>query len=167
METGDKSKKVLLETAYNVLPDVGLLAVHVKELGIDKAVDKVTPVVGVPILPALAARLKSPREMINKMTEVAIEPKFDGLRIQLHYKKKGFKGGGNFKAYTRNLNETSWMFPELDNLASKIDANDAIFDSEAVGVDEQRKTLANFQTTMTRRRKHDIANIAQKVKIRF
>lgn len=166
-ETGGKSKKNLLEQAYNVLPDVGLLAKHVKENGIEKTVKNITPVVGVPVLPALAARLKSPTEMIEKMHEVAVEPKYDGLRIQIHYKKAGFDDGTQVKAFTRNLNETSWMFPELLNLGKYVKADEAIFDSEAVGVDEERKTMANFQTTMTRRRKHDIEQISQKIGIQF
>lgn len=174
MERGDKSAKNKLESAYNVLPDVGLLAKQVMEKGIDKASRNVSPVIGVPLLPMLAQRLKSPAEMIEKMGEVSVEPKFDGLRIQLHYKKSGFpdveKGEATsnvVKAFTRNLNETSWMFPELEDIEKFIQANEVILDTEAVGVDEKRRTLANFQTTMTRRRKHDIAEISSKVKIKF
>jgi DNA ligase-1 len=121
-------------------------------------------VVGVPVLPMLAQRLKSPAEMIEKMQEVAIEPKFDGLRIQLHY-KSGSKGF--IKAFTRNMNENSWMFPELKNLKDFISAKEVILDSEAIGVDEKRKALANFQETMTRRRKHDVAETASKIPIKF
>jgi len=173
METGGKDKKALLEQAYNVLPDVGLLAKHVKENGIERTVVNISPVIGIPVLPALAARLKSPKEMIEKMGKVAVEPKYDGLRIQIHFKKNGFDPAspgaswGKVKAFTRNLNETSWMFPELADLEKFVNADEAIFDSEAIGVDGERKTMANFQTTMTRRRKHDIENIAKKVSIKF
>ncbi|OGM08488.1 hypothetical protein A2159_02680, partial [Candidatus Woesebacteria bacterium RBG_13_34_9] len=168
METGGKEAKKDLEEAYNVLPDVGLLAKQVKEHGIKRAVINISPIVGVPVLPVLAQRLKSPREIIEKMKRVALESKFDGLRIQIHYKNNGFgKNEGNVKAYTRNLNEVSWMFPELKGIEKNIKANEAIFDTEAVGVDEKRKTLANFQTTMTRRRKHDIEKIASNVSIKF
>jgi DNA ligase-1 len=167
METGGKNKKKKLETAYNVLPDVGLLAKNVKRGGIDRAVEKVSPMVGAPILPALAQRLKSPQDMIEKMREVVVEPKFDGLRIQIHYKKKGFDKDSKVKAFTRNLNENSWMFPELKGVGKQINAEETILDTEAIGVDEQRKTLANFQATMTRRRKHNIESISSKVKIKF
>lgn len=164
MRHGDKSAKANLERAYHVLPDVGLIAKHVKIKGIKKATRAIKPIIGVPVLPMLAQRLKSPAEMIKKMQEVAVEPKFDGLRIQLHFKsgKKGF-----VKAYTRNLNENSWMFPELKEMSEFINAREVILDSEAMGVDEQRKTLANFQTTMTRRRKHQIHKIAKKISIKF
>lgn len=166
-ETGGKGKKVGLERAYAVLPDVGLLAKQVKIYGIDKTVADIKPVVGVPLLPMLAARLKSPSEMIEKMGEVAVEPKYDGLRIQIHFKRGGFDDGSEVKAFTRNLNEASWMFPELVDIGRFLKADEVVLDSEAVGVDEKRKTLANFQTTMTRRRKYDIENISKKVKIRF
>ena len=176
METGGKSGKVKLEEAYNILPDVGILARDVKEHGIDKASKNVTPVLGVPILPMLCSRIKSPKEMIEKMSRVMVEPKYDGLRIQIHYTKSGFKlmpieverGQDNkVKAFTRNLNENSWMFPELSEIGKYINAEEVILDSEAVGVDSVRKTMSNFQTTMSRRRKHDIEELAKKVSITF
>jgi DNA ligase-1 len=167
METNGKGKKSELEAAYNILPDVGLLAKAVKEKGINMAAKNISPVLGVPILPMLAARLKSPTEMIAKMKKVLVEPKFDGLRIQIHYKRSGFENGEAVKAFTRNLNETSWMFPELAELGKHINAEEAILDTEAVGVDEERSAMANFQTTMTRRRKHDIEEMAKKVSITF
>ena len=174
MGSGDKSQKVDLERAYFVLPDVGLLAKQVKEKGFKKATQRPMPVVGVPVLPMLAQRLKSPTEMIEKMEKVAVEPKFDGLRIQIHFKSgptslklRGVNKKGFTKAFTRNLNETSWMFPELASLGKIIRANEAILDTEAVGVDEDMKKLANFQTTMTRRRKHAIAETASKIPIKF
>ena len=102
--------------------------------------------------------------MIEKMDEVSIEPKFDGLRIQLHY-KAGL--GGFVKAYTRNMNENSWMFPELKNLSKYLKTKKVILDTEAVGVDEKRKKLATFQVTMSRRRKHEIESTAAKIPITF
>lgn len=176
METGGKSGKAKLEEAYNILPDVGLLAADVKERGIEKASKNVTPKLGVPILPMLCARLKSPKEMIEKMKRVMVEPKFDGLRIQIHFKRSGFKllpleierdQDPHVKAFTRNLNETSWMFPELTEVGKHIKADDVILDTEAIGVDTERKTMANFKTTMSRRRKHDIEELAKKVSIKF
>jgi DNA ligase-1 len=164
METGDKSKRKLLEEAYQVYPDVGAIAKKVKENGIEKAAFETKPTVGVPVLPMLAQRLKSPKEMVEKMEKVSVEPKLDGLRILIHYKagKNGF-----MKAFTRNLNETSWMFPELDNLRDHTKAKELILDCEAVGLDEDKKSLANFQKTMTRRRKHQIDKATEKVPISF
>src|SRR3989344_1998025 len=102
METGGKSKKADLESAYNIRPDVGLLARMVKERGIEKAAKEIDPHIGVPIMPMLAQRLKSPSEMIEKMKRVYVEPKFDGLIIQIHYKKSGFDNGKRVKAFTKS-----------------------------------------------------------------
>lgn len=136
-EANDKSLKPLLEKAYSVLPDVGLLSLQVKKLGVKGASESISPQVGVPVLPMLAQRLKDPREMIQKMKKVGVEPKIDGLRIQIHL----LKGKNGFvKAYTRNLNEVSWMFPELNKIGDSIKSQAVILDSEAVGVDEKRKT---------------------------
>jgi DNA ligase-1 len=163
-EANDKSLKPLLEKAYSVLPDVGLLSLQVKKLGVKGASESISPQVGVPVLPMLAQRLKDPREMIQKMKKVGVEPKIDGLRIQIHL----LKGKNGFvKAYTRNLNEVSWMFPELKKIGDSIKSQAVILDSEAVGVDEKRKKLANFQTTMTRRRKHEIETYSSSVPIKF
>jgi len=163
-ETNDKSLKPLLEKAYSVLPDVGLLSLQVKKLGVKKASEYISPKVGTPVLPMLAQRLKDTREMIEKMKKVAVEPKIDGLRVQIHL----LKGKDGFvKAYTRNLNEVSWMFPELKKIGDSIKSQAVILDSEAVGVDEKRKKLADFQTTMTRRRKHEIETYSSSVPIKF
>jgi len=163
-ESNDKSLKPLLEKAYSVLPDVGFLSLQVKKLGVKKASESISPKVGVPVLPMLAQRLKDTREMIEKMKKVAVEPKIDGLRVQIHL----LKGKNGFvKAYTRNLNEVSWMFPELKKIGDSIKSQAVILDSEAVGVDEKRKKLADFQTTMTRRRKHEIETYSSSVPIKF
>jgi len=164
MKNGDKSGKAKLDAAYRTTPDVGALAKKVKSLGIDKASKDISPVIGIPILPMLAQRIKSPVEMIKKMGEVAVEPKLDGLRIQIHIKKGK---DGFVKAFTRNLNETSWMFPELENAGKGVRAKEVILDTEAVGLDKKGKMLANFQTTMTRRRKHSIKETASRVPIKF
>ena len=188
MEVGDKTKKVKLERAYQVIPDVGLLAKHVKEVGIDKAVKNIKPVVGIPVLPMLAQRIKSPKEMIDKMGEVVVEPKFDGLRVQIHFKRG--KGGsqidssfrasngtqlnaqsaiqsGEVKAFTRNLNNIVDMFPELKEIGKYITADEVILGTEAVGMDPEMKQLANFQTTMQRRRKYEIEQKAKDIPVRF
>lgn len=162
MVSGDKSNKKALSRAYEVLPDIGLLAKEVAQKGIEKATKNPIPVLGVPVMPMLAQRVKSAREMIEKMGQVTVEPKYDGLRVLIHFKR-----GKWVKAYTRNLNDISQMFPELDSLKSATSAKEFILDSEAVGLDEETKKLADFQTTMKRRRKHDISDFASKTPLVF
>lgn len=162
MEAGDKSKTIFIERAYQVLPDVGKLAREVRSNGVDSISKNISPKVGTPIMPMLPLRLKSTTEMIKKMGRVAVEPKFDGLRAQIHYKK-----GRPVRAFTRNLNEISQMFPEINNIGDYLNADSAILDSEAIGVDEKTKRFADFQTTMNRRRKHGIEESAKNIPLKF
>ncbi len=165
MEFGDKRAKESLEKAYVVISDSGLLAKLVKEKGIKKASSSVSPQVGIPVQPMLAQRLKSPDEMIKKMGKVSIEPKFDGVRILIHLKKSGKKHF--LRAFTRNLNDVSQMFPELRNISSQISAHEVILDTEAVGIDPRLAQMVNFQETMRRRRKYDLEEFASKIPLRF
>ncbi|MEK7526660.1 MAG: ATP-dependent DNA ligase [Patescibacteria group bacterium] len=161
METGSKANSAEIEKAYFVVADIAYIATLVKEHGVQGIAKKITPVINTPVLPMLAQRVKSPAEMVEKMEEVAVEPKFDGLRAQIHFSKSGVK------VFTRNLNDISWMFPELGDTQKFSNATDFIIDTEAVGVDEERKQAANFQTTMTRRRKHDIDKYSTSIPIQF
>lgn len=161
---GDKGVKTRLERAYQVLPDVGLLGKRVKREGLERAVKRVDPVLGVPVSPMLCQRLKSPKEMIAKMGRVAVEPKFDGTRVGIHFKRGE---SGFVRTFTRNLKETSFMFPELLEMGKWVKARELILDTEAVGLDEERKMLASFQKTMRRRRKHKVADFAVKVPVKF
>src|SRR5260221_6125280 len=153
-EKGDKSLSKKLIKAYEVLPDIGLLA---KTLPLNNP----KPVLGIPVIPMLAQRLKSPEEMIKKMGEVAVEPKFDGLRVEIHFSKKGIH------AFTRNLHDITPMFPELTEIGNYMSAKEVILDSEVIGINEKTLAELDFQDTMTRRRKHDIAGTATKIPVKF
>ncbi|HSX48872.1 MAG TPA: ATP-dependent DNA ligase [Candidatus Saccharimonadales bacterium] len=151
---GDKTKKGKIQKAYEVMPDIGAIA---KEIP-----DHPKPVLGIPVYPMLAQRLNSPEEMVKKMGEVGIEPKFDGLRVQIHFER-----GGEFYAFTRNLHNISQMFPELKKLGEHISADDVILDSEGIGIDEKTKKILDFQSIMTRRRKHEIESFAKSIPANF
>jgi len=123
---------------------------------------------GVPILPVLCQRLNSAAEIIDKMGPVIAEPKYDGLRVQLHFKRDGFADNGlTYKAFTRNLDDVTHMFPELAGLAKQLQAKDCILDTEAVGIDRQTGGFLPFQTTIKRKRKHDVSAKAAEVPICF
>lgn len=79
MEKGDKSVRGLLEDAYNVRPDIGLLAKTVKEHGVT-GLSHIKATVGAPILASLCQRIPNADDMIKKMGKVAVEPKYDGVR---------------------------------------------------------------------------------------
>lgn len=149
-----------IEEAYNIRPDIGYIARLVKEGNLKSA----KPEVGVPVVPMLAQRLNSTSEMINKMGEVSVEPKFDGLRIFIHYRKKD-----NFiRIFTRNMNAIPLeTFPELKEVGRFIKAKEVILDSEAIGVDPKREMFLDFQKTIQRRRKHEITKNASEIPLQF
>jgi DNA ligase-1 len=149
-----------IEEVYNIRPDIGYIARLVKEGNLKSA----KPEVGVPVVPMLAQRLNSTSEMVKKMGEVSVEPKFDGLRIFIHYCKKD-----NFiKIFTRNMNAIPLeTFPELNEVGKFIKADEVILDSEAIGVDPKREMFLDFQKTIQRRRKHEIAKNASEIPLQF
>lgn len=178
MEVGNKSLRPRLEAAYNVRPDIGYLASTVKSDGI-KGLVHVHAKVGAPILASLCARLPNADEMIKKMCrpptksrgrasstetsggEVAVEPKYDGVRVQIHYDH------GVVKSFSRNLENTTGMFPELQEIGKELHAREVILDSEAVGYDAKHDKLISFQETVTRKRKHGIVAAAKNMPLLF
>ena len=160
MLKGNKSLREKLESAYNIRPDIGFIAERVKEEGIG-GLTRVKAKVGAPILASLCQRLPTADEMIKKMGMVAVEPKYDGVRVQIHYEKS------KVKTFSRNLENTTEMFPELQQIGKQIKAEEVILDSEAMGIDPKTGRVISFQETMTRKRKHLIEGARQKVPLKF
>ncbi|MCH7952235.1 ATP-dependent DNA ligase [Patescibacteria group bacterium] len=163
MRIGSKELRVEIERAYFVRADIGTIAKRFKQKGL-KGIESISAELGVPVMPALCQRLKSADEMIKKMGMVAVEPKYDGQRVQIHY-----KGGRKswVRAFTRNLEEVSFMFPELSKIGQQIRVREAILDSEAVGYDAKTGKILPFQQIITRKRKHAILEAAKAVPLRF
>ena len=149
-----------IEEVYNIRPDIGYVAAIVKAGDLKRA----KPTIGVPVVPMLAQRLNSTSEMIKKMDEVSVEPKFDGLRIFIHYRRKD-----NFvRIFTRNMNAIDInTFPELLEVGKYIKADEVILDTEAIGVDPKREMFLDFQKTIQRRRKHDVQKNANEIPLQF
>lgn len=149
-----------IEGAYNIRPDIGYISRLVKE----KQLKNAKPTLGVPVVPMLAQRLNSATEMVKKMGVVSVEPKFDGLRIFIHYRKKD----KFLKIFTRNMNSIDVStFPELKEVGDFIKAEEVILDTEAIGIDEKREKFLDFQKTIQRRRKHDIQKNAEEIPLQF
>lgn len=147
------------EKYFNIRPDIGYIAKLVKS----NKLQEISPKVGVPVVPMLPARLNSPTDMIKKMGEVSVEPKFDGLRIFIHYQKPNF-----IKIFTRNMNYLDEnIFPELKKISKYLKADNLILDTEAVGLDPRRQFFVDFQTTMNRRRKHNIDKSSSDTPLQF
>lgn len=164
-KVGDKSLRVVLEEAYNKTSDLGLVAKVFWKGGIEQ-VKKVMVSVGFPIRPQLTERLPNPQSVIEKLGEVAAEPKYDGFRVQIHFDKNrniGFMTTDGevketrVKIFSRNLEDMSHMFPELAEAALRdVKADRAILDGEAIAYNPLTGEFLPFQETTKRRRKHGI-----------
>jgi DNA ligase 1 len=186
-KTGTKEHRGLLEEAYQKKADIGALAeVYLSSVNGQSAsqvLQDYQAQVGVPIVPALCQRLNSSREIIEKMGQVVVEPKLDGLRTQIHIIKEDdggddqADGKADVKAgstqlkklaiFTRNLEDISHMFPELMQVAQSINCKECVLDAEVIGYDPKTGALLPFQETVTRKRKHGIEAASQQVPVRF
>lgn len=154
----------------------------------DNPLSSYTVQAGTPVASALCQRLNTSEEIIAKMGSVIVEPKYDGMRVQIHLLNSGDSGdttnagatigsvgttsaGHTTKpvavAFTRNMENITYMFPEIADLAKYTSAKSMIIDSEAIGYDPKTNELLPFQETITRKRKHDIKDTAKKVPIKF
>lgn len=166
---GDKTDSAKIEQAYQKKADIGklaqgYLAVSTKN-NKDNFLKSYQLESGVPVLPALCQRLNSAQEIIEKMGEVIVEPKYDGLRAQIHINKLDKQSP--IKIYTRSLEDVTHMFPETSELLKQVGATSCIFDAEAIGYDPATDKLLPFQQTITRKRKHDVQAQSDSTPIRF
>ena len=151
--SGDKSLRPVIERAYNLCSDLGLVGFTLFSKGLDALRDfKVQ--VGKPIRMALAERLPSAEEIISKIGKCSVEPKFDGFRCQIH------KDGNNIRIFSRNLEDNTEMFPDLVEGARKqIGAERAIIEGEALAFNEEAQEFFPFQVTVQRKRKYEIETV--------
>ncbi len=160
MKKGDKTLREPLERGYNLCSDLGKIAkLFIKE-GID-AVKDIEVQVFNPIRPALAERLKSAEEIIEKQEETAVEGKYDGFRLQCH------KKGEEVKLFSRRLDDMTHMFPEVVKAIQDLDIDEAIFEGEALSYSEESEQFQSFQETMRRRRKYGIEEMSKKYPLKL
>lgn len=165
----DKRDHGALEDAYQKRADIGYLAKVYLAATTEKerttALAQYTVVAGTPVVPQLCQRIGSPREVIEKMGSVYAEPKYDGLRAQIHIFT--VEGKKIVKVFTRSLEDVTHMFPEAVRATTELQIQSAVFDSEAIGFSPQTGKLLPFQETITRKRKHGIEEKTDTVPIRF
>lgn len=161
MIDGTKAFRKEIEPVFNIRPDLGYIAKTIKENGV-KGLDKATPVVGTPILMARAERLSSGDEIIEKIGECAIEPKFDGFRLQVH------KKGDDITLFTRNLENTTFMYPDVvEGIRKQIKAKEAILEGEAIAYNPETGEFLPFQLTTQRKRKYGIEEMAKQIPLKL
>lgn len=160
---GDKSLRKTIEEAYHVRPDLGYIGRVLKEKGI-KALSHIGPRVFSPIIMMRSERLSSAEEIVKQIGNCAVEPKYDGFRLQIHYDKKKHE----VRLYSRNLEEVSFMYPDLvEGVKKEVNAKDIIFEGEAIGFDPQSGNFLPFQETVQRKRKYGIEEKAKEIPLKF
>jgi DNA ligase-1 len=150
---GDRSMRPLLEAAYNRTSDLGLIAKTFWAEG-EGGIAALKITVGRPIRPQLAERLPNPEAVIKKLGSVVVQPKYDGIRVQLH------KHGASVRVFSRNLEDFSLMFVELVEAAKRLKDRTLILDGEAIGYNPESEEYLMFQQTASRRRQHGIEEAA-------
>jgi DNA ligase-1 len=148
---GGREKRPLLERAYNITSDIGLVIKTLATQGLD-AVTSFTLEVGRPVRPMLAERLTSAEEVLQKIgAPVQAEYKLDGERIQVH------KNGEEVELFSRRLENITMHYPDVVQLVRQhLRARTAIAEGEAVAIDEATGEFLPFQELMHRRRKYGI-----------
>lgn len=161
MEKGDKSARPQIERAFNVTADIGEIAERIKKHGLEP-LKRIEPKPGIPIRPSLAERLQGLEEVISKAGPiVGVEQKLDGFRTQVHVWHES--GKKRVALFSRNLENTTPMFPEIVKAAQKLSVKSIILDGETIGYNPKSKKFMSFQETVQRKRKHDIEKFAQKI----
>ncbi|MBI2268598.1 MAG: ATP-dependent DNA ligase [Candidatus Blackburnbacteria bacterium] len=164
MKVGDKKARKSIEAAYNVVADIGKIAHNVKVESIQE-LEKTRAIPGIPIRAALAERLENAEKIIEKVgPKVAIEPKYDGLRIAVHIWGKGRKR--EVRLFSRNQENVTEMFPEICEAVVKLSAESVIFDGEAIGYNPKTGKFYPFQETVQRKRKYGISEILKTIPLK-
>lgn len=158
---GGRAARPVLERAYNVCCDIGLVAATLAEDGI-AAVERLHVRPGNPIRAMLAQRMSDATEILDKLGgSCSAEYKYDGMRIQAHR-----TADGAIELFTRRLERVSGQFPDVIRLlAERLRPREVIIEGEVVAADPVSGELRPFQEVMFRRRKHGIAEAARDVPV--
>ncbi|HCC67598.1 TPA: hypothetical protein DEP90_00035 [Patescibacteria group bacterium] len=193
----DKSLSEEFNRVYGISADIGYVASLLdsfEENKVKKNISNLTVTPGFPILARLVERVGSFKEVLKRLGgEILVQPKFDGLRLQIHKFKKedllnreviwqkflvekndevSLFGGSKeenviVKLFTRNLEDVTDMFPEVVEEARSIEGiNSFILDSEVLGWDYTKDTFLSYQKTMQRKRKYDVDTIKENIPVR-
>ncbi len=151
VEVGNLSARRAIEQAFNESSDLGLVARIIYNEGIE-GLEKIHIEPGRPVKPAMAERMATIDDILYRLGKCAVEGKYDGFRCQVH------KMGDEVRIFSRNMEETTDMFPEIVfGVRQQIRADTAIIDAEAITYDIELDEFAPFQITMRRKRKYGIA----------
>jgi DNA ligase 1 len=161
VHTGSRKDRPVLERAYNICCDLGLVADTLAAGGL-QAVEAMHVRPGNPVRAMLAQRLSSAQEILAKLGgSCAAEYKYDGVRVQAHR-----TADGGLELYTRRLERVSTQFPDVvTQLQRGLGPREAILEGEVVAFDPASGDLRPFQEVMFRRRKYGITEAVRDVPV--
>ncbi|GAB3025043.1 ATP-dependent DNA ligase LigA [Natronobiforma cellulositropha] len=137
-----------VERALQVSNDYGRVAAVSRESGLE-GLESMTLSVGRPVQ-AMLAQTGTVTDALTDWERTAVEWKYDGARIALHY------DGERAWVFSRNMEDVTAALPEVVEFAEAHLERPAILDGEVVAVDEAGDPLP-FQAVLRRfRRKHDV-----------
>jgi len=158
-----KDDRDVVERAFNVSSDLGLVAEEMARHGLDGVKD-IHVQVNRPLRAMLAERMSSPEEILEKMGgNCAFEYKYDGVRVQAHICQ------GEVRLYSRKLDELTSQFPDVvASLKKTILAESAIVEGECVPVDLNTGEFLPFQEVSHRRgRKYGLEEAVEDYPVRL
>jgi len=148
-----------VERAIQVSNDVGLVTETARQEG-EAGLGDVRLAVGWPI-EAMLAQTGTAVDALKEWGRVAVETKFDGVRIQVHH------DGERTRLFSRNFEDVTDPLPEVVRSIEESLDGPAILDGEVVAVDEEGAPRP-FQDVLRRfRRKHDVAAAREAVPVTF
>jgi DNA ligase-1 len=161
VHAGGRKARPVLERAYNICSDLGLVAATLVQEGLE-AVERMQVRAGNPVRPMLAQRLSSSAEILAKLGgRCAAEYKYDGIRVQAHR-----TADGQLELFTRRLERVSGQFPDtVKLLQAGLGPREAILEGEVVAFDPASGELRPFQDVMFRRRKYGITEAVSDVPV--
>jgi DNA ligase-1 len=172
---GDKSLKPDLEQAYGARADMAAIAYSLMFEGVETLKD-FTLEVGVPVSSKLVEREKDLEKVFERMgSGLIVQPKYDGLRLQIHFDRKGFKNDeevdmllkktDDVRLFSRNMGNITNMFPDVVEQVRKLPVDSVILDAEVIGYDASQDKLMPFQDTVQRKRKHGVSGKASEIPV--
>ncbi|AGK61611.1 DNA ligase I, ATP-dependent (dnl1) [Archaeoglobus sulfaticallidus PM70-1] len=147
----------IVERAYMITNDFGKVAVTAKKEG-EEGLKRLKIKPHIPIRMMLAQVAESVESAVMEMGRVAVEWKFDGTRVQIHY------ADGRITIYSRRLENVTKALPDVVEMVKKSVKSGVILDGEAIAI-KDGKPLP-FQNILRRfRRKHRISQAVEKIPI--
>ena len=148
-----------VERALQVSSDYGLVATTARDAG-RAGLDNIRLDIGRPVQ-AMLAQAGTVTDALEEWGTVAVESKYDGARVQVHY------DGEAVSLYSRNMEDVTEPLPDIVAAVKESLDVPAIVDGEVVAVDEAGDPLPFQQVLRRFRRKHDVAQAREDVEVRL